>query len=204
MSRRRVYHDARAALRSVPANARAFAPVLEERRTTARRRMVVETPGGRVTRRPRGVSGERERGARPGLRPVGRARTGGNLQSPRPVPHPPRLSRAERAVGRLERAGGPTREVARHANGQTRPRDRASSPSSSSSSYPSCPTVFQRLPPRLSPQRRETLRARPRRDDLRFLCRSPRKRGGGPRVLGRAARLTEGPLKPRSGPPLAL
>lgn len=63
--------------------------------------------------------------------------------------------------------------------------------------------VFQRLPPRLSPQRRETLRARPRRDDIFFLCRSPRKRGGGPRVLGRAARLTEGPLKPRSGSPLS-
>lgn len=64
--------------------------------------MVVETPGGRVTRRPRGVSGERERGARapPGLGPsCARARTGGNLQSPRPVPHPPRES-AERAVGR--------------------------------------------------------------------------------------------------------
>lgn len=67
--------------------------------------MIVETPGGRVTRRPRGVSGERERGARarPGPRPVcvrARARTGGNLQSAaRPVPHPPRF-RAERAVGR--------------------------------------------------------------------------------------------------------
>lgn len=38
--------------------------------------MVVETPGGRVTRRPRGVSDERERGARarPGPRPVVRAR----------------------------------------------------------------------------------------------------------------------------------
>lgn len=37
-----------------------------------------------------------------------------------------------------------------------------------------------------------------------LLCRSPRKRGGGPRVLGRAARLTEGPLKPRSGHHLSL
>lgn len=64
--------------------------------------MVVETPGGRVTRRPRGVSGERERGARAPRASARRARAREPVVTYRarePVPHPPRF-RAERAVGR--------------------------------------------------------------------------------------------------------
>lgn len=64
--------------------------------------MFVETPGGRVTRRPRGVSGERERGARVPRASARRARAREPVVTYRArdrSPHPPR-SRAERAVGR--------------------------------------------------------------------------------------------------------
>jgi len=40
---------------------------------------------------------------------------------------------------------------------------------------------------------RETLRSLDETQSCISLCRSPRERGGGPRVLGRAARLIEGP-----------
>lgn len=60
------------------------------------------------------------------------------------------------------------------------------------------------LPPRLS-LCRETLRspdmfggARSVEISRHTMCRSPRKRGGGPRVLGRAARLIEGPKPHRA------
>jgi len=74
------------------------------------------------------------------------------------------------------------------------------------------PMVFQRLPPRLSFARTRVCALRGARASLEprdaspahthpdsagiSLCRSPRKRGGGPRVLGRAARLIEGPHIP--------
>lgn len=91
--------------------------------------MVVETPGGRVTRRPRGVSGERERGARaPGLGPCVRAREPVvTYRVPRPGPTPSALSRG---AGR-----GPVRALEGRREVETRT-DRhawASSPSSSSS-----------------------------------------------------------------------
>lgn len=184
-----------------PANARAFAASRPRKRGGRRRRgrMVVETPGGRVTRRPRGVSGERERGARASRASARRARA----REPVVTYRARDRSHTLRAFARSgpwagERAGGPTRGSRRERTDTPDRRRRRRR------RRPRRPTVFQRLPPRLSPQRRETLRARPRRDDIIFLCRSPRKRGGGPRVLGRAARLTEGPLKPRSGPPLSL
>lgn len=157
--------------------------------------MIVETPGGRVTRRPRGVSGERERGARaPGLGPCVRAREPVvTYRVPRPGPTPSALSRG---AGR-----GPVRALEGRREVETRTDRHAWASSPSSSRRPPSPDGFSKTSaPALAPAGRETLRARPRRDDLRnlFLCRSPRKRGGGPRVLGRAARLTEGPLKPRA------
>lgn len=163
--------------------------------------MVVETPGGRVTRRSRGVSDERERGARarPGPRPVvrARARTGGNLQSPRPRSHTLRaFARSGPWAG--ERAGGPTR--GRDANGQTRPTGVVAV----AVVVPVARRFFKDFRPgsRPSGERRSALVLDATTSF--FLCRSPRKRGGGPRVLGRAARLTEGPLKPRSRDLLSL
>lgn len=153
--------------------------------------MVVETPGGRVTRRPRGVSDERERGAR------ARARTGGNLQSPRPRSHTLRaFARSGPWAG--ERAGGPTR--GRDANGQTRPTGVVAV----AVVVPVARRFFKDFRPgsRPSGERRSALVLDATTSF--FLCRSPRKRGGGPRVLGRAARLTEGPLKPRSRDLLSL
>lgn len=82
--------------------------------------MVVETPGGRVTRRPRGVSGERERGARAPRASARRARA----REPVVTYRARDRSHTLRAYARSgpwagERAGGPTR--GRDANGQTRP-----------------------------------------------------------------------------------
>lgn len=91
-------------------------------------------------------------------------------------------------------------ERSRHENGQTRPDRRRRLTSSSSPS----PDGFSKTSaPALAPAARDApLVPDATTSVIFFLCRSPRKRGGGPRVLGRAARLTEGPLKPRSGPPL--
>jgi len=126
-----------------------LAVLLPRRRTSERRRRVVETPGGRATRRPRGVSGERvsearaprERGAR---EPVVTYRARGATEShtlrahSRGAGRGPRLSRGRR---------GPTRG-ARGANvrtnGQTRPENWASSPSSPSPSNPPSPDGFSK------------------------------------------------------------
>lgn len=126
-----------------------------------------------------------------------------------PIPHPPRRGAGRGPVSALARWRGPTRRVVetrertdRHA----RPRRRRPSPRR----FPdgrarrffkdfrpgSRPPSGARDAPRSSTTRRLSY--------LTILCRSPRKRGGGPRVLGRAARLTEGPLKTRSrDPPLS-
>lgn len=128
--------------------------------------MFVETPGGRVTRRPRGVSGERERGARapPGPRPVVRARA----REPVVTYRARDRSHTLRAFARSgpwagERAGGPTR--GRDANGQTRP-TWASSPSSSSPS----PDGFSKTSaPALAPAARDAPRSSPTRRHLFFV-----------------------------------
>lgn len=159
--------------------------------------MVVETPGGRVTRRPRGVSGERERGARPpGLGPCVRAREPVVTYRARDRSHTLRaFARSGPWAG--ERAGGPTR--GRDANGQTRPD--LGVVAVVVVVVPVARRFFKDFRPgsRPSGERRSALVPDETTSVIFFLCRSPRKRGGGPRVLGRAARLTEGPLKPRLG-----
>lgn len=106
--------------------------------------MFVETPGGRVTRRPRGVSGERERGARAPRASARRARA----REPVVTYRARDRSHTLRAFARNgpwagERAGGPTR--GRDANGQTRPTGVVAV----AVVVPRRPMVFQRLPPRL-------------------------------------------------------
>lgn len=126
--------------------------------------MFVETPGGRVTRRPRGVSGERERGARarpPGLGPsCARAREPVVTYRARDRSHTLRaFARSGPWAG--ERAGGPTR--GRDANGQTRP-TWASSPSPSSS--PSPDGFSKTSAPALAPAARDAPRSSPTRRHL--------------------------------------
>lgn len=147
-----------------PANARAFAPQSSSRKRGRRRMMVVETPGGRVTRRPRGVSGERERGARaPGLGPCVRAREPVVTYRARDRSHTLRaFARSGPWAG--ERAGGPTR--GRDANGQTR-RTWASSPSSSPS--PSPDGFSKTSAPALAPAARDAPRSSPTRRHLFFV-----------------------------------
>ena len=185
----------RASRQAFPANARERVPPvlslsLRERGSREEREDRRETPGDRATRRSRAVSlaASASEARAPGSRPVGSAREPVvTYRAPRDrFPHPPALSRG---AGRGPVKRGGLAEGRREAR-ETRVRTKT----------------------RRTGRRRRRRRRRPRRarwffKDFRpgsrpsgerrsaltlsyFLCRSPRKRGGGPRVLGRAARLT--------------
>lgn len=132
--------------------------------------MVVETPGGRVTRRPRGVSGERERGARapPGLGPSwARAREPVVTYRARDRSHTLR-AKARSGPWAGERAGGSTRGRETRTDRHARP---ASSPSPSSS--PSPDGFSKTSAPALAPAARDAPRSSPTRRRLFFCAVAP-------------------------------
>lgn len=125
--------------------------------------MVVETPGGRVTRRPRGVSGEqRARRARPGPRPVVRAREPVVTYRARDRSHTLRAFSRGAGRGTVSALEG-RREV------ETRTERHARAASSPSPSPSPSPDGFSKTSaPALAPAARDAPRSSPTRRRLFF------------------------------------